>query len=374
MAWSIKCDKGGTCGAWIEDNGVAHFPENTSYNSITYTITYTDADGNCGSTTITQPGGCSGGGGSTCKGTVTANKTTPDGPSFSNGGTLEIGGGALYFSYDAPPTPTPTPTGGWSVNDDPVEVIRIAKNNLQDGSLDDWRPLFKQGVNRTGQPVENALFCRCNKQCYYDDGKDQDYYSKRDTITIKITNSLSGLYIPFNASKFRVNGKYTCFRGVTDCGNGSMNIRYGSNTNKGFDTNFIVPPGKTITMNNCYVFSDASSDGRSAFGFGILKSDDYDLHTDDANTAFNDYFGLVYSYDSANKIATFNITGGTRWGSTTYHYALTNEDVSNGYVKFENGSKGYIVPIWIGKVANGTWSYTSDSAYAQTLPEGMSLS
>ena len=59
MAWSIKCDKGGDCGAWIEDNGVAHFPKNTGY-SITYTITYTDKDGNCGSTTITQPGNCSG--------------------------------------------------------------------------------------------------------------------------------------------------------------------------------------------------------------------------------------------------------------------------------------------------------------------------
>lgn len=82
MAWSIKCDKGGDCGAWIEDNGVAHFPKNTGY-SITYTITYTDKDGNCGSTTITQPGGCSGGGGDTCEGiTITEASSTTTVPQY----------------------------------------------------------------------------------------------------------------------------------------------------------------------------------------------------------------------------------------------------------------------------------------------------
>lgn len=82
--WTITCDKGGSCGASIDVNGLAHFPENTGTNSITYTIRYTDDDGNCGSTTITQPGGCS----DSCKGiTLTVN---PSGNVPQGGGTINI--------------------------------------------------------------------------------------------------------------------------------------------------------------------------------------------------------------------------------------------------------------------------------------------
>ena len=56
MGWSIKCNNGGNCGATIDDNGKAVFQPNTSTASITYTITYTDENGKCGSITITQPG------------------------------------------------------------------------------------------------------------------------------------------------------------------------------------------------------------------------------------------------------------------------------------------------------------------------------
>lgn len=101
--WTITCDKGGSCGASIDANGLAHFPENTGTNSITYTIRYTDDDGNCGSTTIIQPGGCSsGGGGDECK----AIKVTP-----SSTEQLEAEGGSLGFSHGASPEPEP-PVGG----------------------------------------------------------------------------------------------------------------------------------------------------------------------------------------------------------------------------------------------------------------------
>ena len=62
--------------------GVVTFNPNTG-SSIIYTITYTDGD-NCGSTTITQPGGCS----DSCKGiTLTV---SPSGNVQQGGGTVVI--------------------------------------------------------------------------------------------------------------------------------------------------------------------------------------------------------------------------------------------------------------------------------------------
>ena len=62
--------------------GVVTFGPNTG-SSIKYTITYTDGD-NCGSTAITQPGGCS----DSCKGiTLTV---TPSENVEQRGGTINI--------------------------------------------------------------------------------------------------------------------------------------------------------------------------------------------------------------------------------------------------------------------------------------------
>lgn len=59
--WTITCDSGGNCPAYInQDTGLAEFSANTGTRDIIYTITYTDENGNCGSTTIRQPGNCSG--------------------------------------------------------------------------------------------------------------------------------------------------------------------------------------------------------------------------------------------------------------------------------------------------------------------------
>lgn len=105
--WTIV----GGNGAKIDSTGLATFQPNTGTTDIIYTITYTDENGNCGSTTIRQPGGCSGGGGDTCEGiTISGNVNTPDGETFTNGGTLEIGGGTLYFTHSEP-APPPVPTG-----------------------------------------------------------------------------------------------------------------------------------------------------------------------------------------------------------------------------------------------------------------------
>ena len=52
--WSISPNKY----ASIDENGLATFEKNEDGVGITYTITYTDEYGNCGSTTIYQPGGC----------------------------------------------------------------------------------------------------------------------------------------------------------------------------------------------------------------------------------------------------------------------------------------------------------------------------
>ncbi len=110
--WTITCDSGGVCPASIDpDTGLATFKANTGTKSIIYTITYTDENGNCGSRTIKQPGGCSGGGGDTCEGiTISGNVGTPDGAKFEDGGTLEIGGGTLYFTHSEPAPVPPGPT------------------------------------------------------------------------------------------------------------------------------------------------------------------------------------------------------------------------------------------------------------------------
>lgn len=54
--WSIV---GGNGDATITDDGLATFQPNTGTREIIYTITYTDENGNCGSTTIRQQGNCS---------------------------------------------------------------------------------------------------------------------------------------------------------------------------------------------------------------------------------------------------------------------------------------------------------------------------
>ena len=93
--WSVTCSNGGSCGANInQETGQITFPPNNTSSAITYTITYTDSQGYCGSKTMVQPS-C---GSSTCTDyNITGKK---DGNDFRNGGTLEVGGGTITFSVN----------------------------------------------------------------------------------------------------------------------------------------------------------------------------------------------------------------------------------------------------------------------------------
>lgn len=238
MAWSIKCDKGGDCGAWIEDNGVAHFPKNTGY-SITYTITYTDKDGNCGSTTITQPGGCSGGGGDTCEGiTITGNVGTPEGTEFVNGGTLDIAGGTLYFTHSTP-APPPVPTGcdgvDWGYH---------------------WANNSEIMADETGY-CESILRAASKCTMPAKEGTDNGVITSFDDnyVMVKIKNSLTGRYIPYNgefylypesASKTSIQ-----YRDTTVSYDEWSHYAYGATASQ--PTNLMLNPGQDTGWLKCKI-------------------------------------------------------------------------------------------------------------------------
>ena len=97
--WSVTCSNGSSCGVNInQETGQITFPPNNTSSSITYTITYTDSQGYCGSKTMVQPS-CGGGGDCTIQLTVTGTVPVPAAGGENN---------AVIISHGSSPTPPPT--------------------------------------------------------------------------------------------------------------------------------------------------------------------------------------------------------------------------------------------------------------------------
>lgn len=152
-------------------------------------------------------------------------------------------------------------------------------------------------------------------------------------LTVEIRNN-SNYYIPFNGEikdkqpkdiehHFRVPSYVTS--------NGAY-YWYGRVTDKGQDSNFLVPPHATATLSGCM---ETFSEGTYHFYISILEGNDYKLHNEDLSLSGE----VSVSYDDNKVIFTIPAyIDGTRWrgdgitdpwGATgDFHYALTLAEVT----------------------------------------------
>ena len=204
-------------------------------------------------------------------------------------------------------------------------------------------------------------------------GNEREY----EVMTIKIKNKLNGYYIPFSG-KVCIKNNYVFARRPTSC-DGGLYWYYGSKVEQGFDSNFLIPPGKTATFEGCIRVENNTETEKSYFAFNVLEPfSDHFFHSD--NPTLNDESTWGMTIDTATdeqnrKVITFTIDPSRLgidnwWYGNTRHYALSASDVKNGYVYFDYTTKAKIVPTHLLKIVNGTWNnYPGDSYYPYIIEE-----